>query len=464
MGLINKFKNFILGTLVGTYQRSSYVYMQNVIHGQLDTTVQYIKKAYQLNADVYSIVSFIASKVATVPFVLYEIKDEKSLLRYKALSANPDAYDKNKMDLRLLKTKALSEVIGDHRLMRLINKRPNEYMSASEFKFGQTVYRLVTGNTFVRGFAPESDPEKFVELHLLPSHLTVPLGGGAYSAARAYRMTWDPGNEIPAEHVLHSRYFNPDFEWPSNPSIIGQAPLMAAANAVLRSNTGMDASIKNMQNGGVSGILYQDGGSDLSESQRELLQQHIDAKSSSNHKQILAASAKMGWIKIGDNAADLGLLELGMTDLRTLCNIFHVNSALFNDPENKVYNNVIEARKAAITDAVLPELVAIRDGYNSWLIPGWEKAEKKKYFLDFDTSVFAELSANQKEVAEWLALAWWLTPNEKRTQQDYSVLGEEYDLPFIPVGIAPLGSGSTENDEDFQKAFKIAGDIDYKNI
>lgn len=460
MSLISRFKNFIVGTLGGAYAKSSYVYMSNIIHGQLDSTVHYIKKAYQLNADVYSIISFIAGKVSTVPFILYEIKDEKALMKYKALQMNMK--DADPMQLIKLRTKALQALPNEHRLMRLINEKPNDYMTGSELKFGWTVYRLATGNSFFRGFAPETAPEKFVELHLMPSHLTVPLGAGPYAAARAYRMTWDP-QEIPAAYVSHSRYFNPDYEWPSNPGVIGQAPLMAAAQVVLRSNSGMDASIKNIQNGGVQGILYQDGGSDLSEPQRELLQNHIDEKASGNGKQILAASSKMGWIKIGDNAADLGLIELGLSGLRSLCNIFHVNSALFNDPENKVYNNVGEARKSAITDAIIPELVAMRDAFNLWLVPGWEKADKKRYFIDFDGSVFPELSANAKELAEWLALAWWISPNEKRAQQDYEPLGPEYDQPFIPVGVAPLGSGSPQDDIDFNKAFGAVGDIDYRD-
>lgn len=459
MNLVQKIKS-IFGAATSGFQKQSYVYMQNVIYGQLDTTVQYIKKAYQLNADVYSIVSFIAGKVATVPFVLYEVKDEKALLRYKSMSTN----GANPQETFLLKQKALQQLSDDHRLMRMLNKAPNDYMSASEFKFGSAVYRLITGNTFIRGFAPETAPDKFVEIHLMPSHMTVPLGGGAYMAARAYRMTWD-AEEIPASQVSHSRYFNPDFEWPGNPHIIGQAPLQAAANVVLRSNSGMDASILNLQNGGVKGILYQDGGTDLSEPQRELLQDHIDKKSAGNSRQILAASSKLGWLKIGDNAADLGLIELGLSGLRSICNIFHVSSALFNDPTNKTYNNMSEARKAAITDAIIPELIAQRDAYNTWLIPGWEKADGKRYFIDFDASVFPELGANQKEVSEWLEKAWWITPNEKRAQQDYEALGTEYDIPFIPMGVAPLGSGNSEDDADFQKALKEIGGIDlYSNL
>ena len=453
---IDKVKGFVSG-ITSVASRVNYSWMGNTIHGQLSNTKDFIHKAYKLNADVYSITSFIAGKCATVPFVLYEVIDEKSLMKYKSLTNGSQSQSAN-----ILRTKALKQVDRDHRITKMLNKAPNEFMTASEFKYGFVLYRLLTGNSFVRGFAPETDPGKFMEMFILPSQETVPMGGGQYNAVRAYKMTWDP-TEIAATEVSHSRYFNPDFEFPGNPFILGLSPLQAGANAVLRSNSAYEASTKAFQNGGMAGILFQDGGADLTEPQRQGLQDHIDAKvaGSGNYKQILAASSKMGWLKIGESPVDLGVIESLNMDLRTLCNLYHVNSAIFNDPTNKAYNNVSEARKAAITDAVLPELTAMRDAFNLWLVPGWEKADNKRYFLDYDASVFPEMQANMAETATWLSAAWWLTPNEKRAQQDYDILGPEYDVPFLPVGIAPLGSGNTEDDEDFNKAYKAVGDIDY---
>ena len=458
MNLISKLKNWATNTVSSYVNQVNYQWVNNTIQNQIDNVEAYIKKGYQLNADAYSIMSFIAGKAATVPFILYEVQDDKALRRYKSLTT--DHYSTQN---RALKTKALKEVSGEHPIMRMLNKAPNEQMTASEFKFGWVLYRLATGNSLVRGFAPENQPGKFVELHMLPTQWTVALGGGQYNALRAYKMTWN-AEEIPSEQVSHSRYFNPDFEIQGNPFVWGQAPLKAASSILNRANSGIEATTKAYQNGGMAGILYQDGGQDLSEPQREMLQQHIDNKvaGSGNYKQILAASAKMGWLKIGESPVDLGILDTLIADLRTLCNVFHVNSALFNDPENKTFNNMTEARKAAITDAVIPELTALRDALNTWLIPGWEKADNKKYFVDYDASVFPELQDNMKELAEWLNIAWWLTPNQKLEQMDYPTLGSDYDVPFLPVGIAPLGSGSAESDVDFTKAFNGVGNIDYE--
>jgi len=458
MGLIDKFKNFLATTLGSVVAKSNYVYMQNIIHGQLQNTIDYIKKAYQVNADVYSIVSWIAGKAATVPFTLSEVVDNNALIKYKAMCLTDPT---NFKELKKLQAKALKLVEGNHRILTMLNVAPNDYMPASEYKFGWFLYRLLTGNTFIRGWGPEAMPDKFVELHLLPAHLCTPLGGGMYMKPRAYKLNWDP-EEIPGEFVSHSRYFNPNFEWPSNPHIIGQAPLMAAAGLVHQSNSGNTYMSAAFENGGMAGVLYSDG-LELSDPQRDALQQHIDSKSGKhNAKQILAANSKMGWLKIGESPVDLGVIQAINTTLRGLCNVFHMNSAIFNDPENKTYNNMTEARKAGITDAVIPELIAFRDQMNLWLVPGWEKADKKKYFVDYDASVFPEMQANMKELAEWLNTAWWLSPNQKLEQMDYEPQGPEFDVPFIPSTVAPLGAVTDPNNIDFQKAFDAIGNIDYK--
>lgn len=436
--------------------------VNGTIYGQFHRMEQYITDAYQKNADVYSIISFIASKVALAPFSLYEVKDQKTFRKYKALTTNA-----TKESLRMadsLKVKALEEVEGKHQLLEMLNGNPNENMDGSEFKYACSVYRLLTGNTYIYGFGPDTDAKvkKFIELHILPSQYTHPVSGGEYQPVRGYKLDYRPDAEIPKSDVAHYRYFNPDFSVQGNPHIVGQSPLQAASNAILSSNSGYDAETKAFQNGGMVGVLYEDGNGSMTEPQRKGLQDHIDQKmtGSGNFKQIVAASSKLGWIQIGSSPIDLGILEGRQGNLRTFCNIFHVNSAIFNDPENKTYNNMVEARKAAITDAVLPELTALRDALNKWLIPGWSLADKKEYFLDFDTSVYAELQDDMKSLAEWLERAWWIDPNEKRSQMNYDKKGPEFDECFIPAGILPL---SQSNTVDFEKAFDNVGDLDYKD-
>lgn len=459
MGLVSRIGNAI-DALRGA---SAFIHgrmFNDTIYGQLQNTEAFITDAYQKNADLYSIVSFIASKVSVAPFTLYEVKDEKMLRKYNGLTSNPTF--ESLQSANFIKTKALNEVGSNHPLLKILNNTPNNNMNGGEFKFACAVYRLLTGNTYIYGLAPDSAPEKFVELHILPSQFTNPVSGGQYMPVKGYKLDFlpDPKDLLPKENVAHYRYFNPDFTI-GNPHIVGQSPLQAASNLILRSNSGFEASTKAFQNGGLTGVLYEDGGVSLTEAQRMQLQNHIDDKMTGpgKFKQIVAASSKLGWLQIGSSPVDLGILQSIATDLRSMCNIYHLPSQLFNDPEGKTYMNMGEARKVALTDAILPELTALRDALNQWLIPGWNKADKKTYYLDFDLSVYAEMQADMKSASEWLDKCWWITPNEKRQQQDYDVLGKEFDEPFVPAGLMPLSQASVPI--DFQKAFETVGLLDY---
>ena len=74
--------------------------------------------------------------------------------------------------------------------------------------------------------------------------------------------------------------------------------------------------------------------------------------------------------------------------------VYGVNSALFNDPDNKTYNNMKEAKKEMLTQVILPELVLLRDAFNRFFA-----AEMgKDYYIDFDITIFPELQEDMKSL------------------------------------------------------------------
>ena len=54
------------------------------------------------------------------------------------------------------------------------------------------------------------------------------------------------------------------------------------------------------------------------------------------------------------SSTDLQLVEKGVINLRAICNVFGLDSSLFNDPANKTFNNRKEAEKALYTNAIIP--------------------------------------------------------------------------------------------------------------
>jgi len=154
-----------------------------------------------------------------------------------------------------------------------------------------------------------------------------------------------------------------------------------------------------------------------------------------NAGKILIAGAKLGWVNMGLSPIDLQLLESEKVTLRELCNVYGVNSALFNDPDNKTYNNMKEAKKEMLTQVVLPELVALRDAFNRFFATEIGNG----YYIDFDLTVFPELQEDMKELSAILSQSWWITPNEKRAAMRYDTsLDPVMDEVFIPAGYLPI--------------------------
>ena len=88
------------------------------------------------------------------------------------------------------------------------------------------------------------------------------------------------------------------------------------------------------------------------------------------------------------------MLELNTQRLRTFCNVYGVDSSIFNDPENKTYSNRTEASKDFYSLGVLPPLDKILTGINKDLIKDENTAIKA------DTSEIAALQKDKKLEAE----------------------------------------------------------------
>lgn len=402
-----------------------------------DNAQTYIDKGYQYNSDVYSIINLITRKAATVPPILYEVKNDKAFQKYKSFSANIAKADDIKEALKL-REKALVEVDSTHPILEALNK-PNSYQSYYEFMDNFLGFKLITGNSYIYGVGPSTGPNagKFKELYVLPAHLVQIISDGRYNPVQGYTLTtaYD-SQELDADKVMHSKYWNPDYS--SNGShLYGQSPLKAALRVLQQSNDAQKASVKLFQNVGANGILFDDSGDgNLTPEQAYELKRKWKSENTGveNIGDVVIAASKLGWVQMGLSPVDLAIIDSMKMNLRQLCNVYRVNSALMNDPDNKTYNNMYEARKALISDAIIPELNSARSDLNKWLVEPYNKSEKKKYFLDFDLSVFPELQEDKKEQISYLERAWWLTPNQKLEEMGYG-RNENPDMDKIYVSI-----------------------------
>jgi phage portal protein BeeE len=93
----------------------------------------------------------------------------------------------------------------------------------------------------------------------------------------------------------------------------------------------------------------------------------------------IATSANVDFIQMGMDATQLKIIESAVMKLRDLCNLYGVDSSLFNDPANKTYNNRKEAEKSMFTNAVIPVNQKDIQSLSEWLLPGWNERDNTTY-------------------------------------------------------------------------------------
>ncbi len=429
-----------------------------------DNPREQINKGYLYNPDVYSIVNMITNASKGVQWMLYEVKDEKKFAKYRRMPSEAKEFQLEKV--YRVKEQSLEEVMdSSNQLYRLLH-RPNPLQGWGEFVENVLGFKLVTGNSYIHGVMLENGANAGLinELWVMPAHfMNIRVGGvGAEEVIKGYELELGTyKTPFSPEEVMHLKYWNPDYESKGS-HLYGLSPLRSASRVVRQSNDAYTAQMALLQNSGAMGILSVNP-EDMTYDQAEALQRDYYNKYGGPQKRgkIVIAGAKMNWQQIGMSPVDLNIIESQKMSLRDLCNVYGINSALLNDPDNKVYNNVKEARRALYMEKVLPELDSLRDELNRWLVSRFNAKTGKQYYIDYDLESIPALQADMKLVMEQMRDAWWTTGNEKRMAMGYDEdpIMNNY---FVPVGLLPMGSFTNEMmDEDVKSLIKKQTYQDY---
>ena len=414
-----------------------------------------VDTSYRYNPLVYSIVSFITQKAAAIPWFVYKVKNEKAYRNYKLMRI-----DGGRKDYELAKKTAL-EYIEGHPLENLF-KYPNPLQGWSEFCEQVLGFKLITGNSYIHLITiGENKISTVKELWCLPSPLVEIVPGTAENLIKEYKVKSAAGreNSLEPKVVLHLKYWTPEV----GNMLYGQSPLEAASRVIARSNAAYDMTTNSLQNNGILGLISSESEeAPLTPEQAEAIEEKLNKKSSAKSRnRWVATSAKIKWQQMGLSPVDLGVIESDKMDLRTLCNIFHVPSEIFNDAVNKTYSNTREAGRAVYTNAVIPLLASMRDEFNRWLAMYYDKT----VVVDYDVTGIPELQESLESLVNQLATAWWLTPNQKLEAMGW----EQSDNPlmdkvWIPASFMPLDIAE-ENlpaDEEINKHLELLGINDYE--
>ena len=233
----------------------------------------------------------------------------------------------------------------------------------------------------------------------MPSQYTEIISGGIYMPVRGYKMTiGDLLYEFPVEDVLHDKMPNYNYGWGGE--LYGQSPIQAAVKTVSKSNESYNASLKSFQNMGAVGIISSDetqSGQFTEEQARQLDGAwKKNYAGSSNSGKMAFTGARIKYTQLGLSPVDLGVIEDYKMTLRDLCNVYHVPSEIFNDPDNKSYANKQEARKAVYTDAIMPLVNTFLEEFNRFIGDSYGKG----IYVDADWSAVPEMQADRKQLME----------------------------------------------------------------
>lgn len=427
-------------------------YVGNSVTFLDNRTEEYIEKGYLYNSYVYSVINLITKAAVRVPWVLYEVKDEKALRRYK--SYQPRDVTREHSQALHYRSKALEEITDDFHQIYQTWDRPNTLQGQAEFLEQVLGFKLLAGNSYVHGVGPTSGANggQFHELWPLPAQYMQIIPGGRTEPIQGYKLQLASETEserFDVDEILHLKYWNPRFSTDGR-QLYGASPIQAHSRLLQRSNDSVTASAKLLQHSGAIGILSmldevakEQGVENANRIQEKLEEKYGGAY---NYGKWVVTAADVKWTSMGLNAVDLQILEMEKADLRHICNIYGVQSQLLNDPENKTYNNQQDARKALMLNVVLPELNMLRDELNRWWIPGFGE----HLYFDYDIQAIPELQEDLDKLVDHLTSAWWVTGNEKRSAMGY----DESDDPLMDQFLIPAGLMPMNTQLDFDEAEK----------
>lgn len=400
-----------------------------------DNSDAYIQQGYDSLPNVYAIIDRIASKASSVPFRVYRIKDQAKYNRYKAMLKNAHG-TKDLASTLALKNEALTVVEGSD-IEKLLSK-PNSYQSTTELFHSLDGYKLLTGNSYLWGIGSGvgKNGNKPMELHVPPSPMVkIKLGKNITDPIGGYKIEYYD-KKVPEEDMAHFKIWNP-LSSNANPEqfAYGMSPLMSCRKLMGRY---CDADITQgslFKNQAPQGILTGDGMS-LTEQQAKSVKDSYTKMYGGKEKagDIIVTSAKMSWQKIGLSPVDLNILEGKQEMLSELCNIYHVPVGLFS-AKNSSENNIMEGRKALITDAVIPLIEARKAVLNRWL----GRKFKTDEFIEFDYTVFHEIQEDLNVLVDSASRMWWISANEKRALTRYDPDPDPLmDRKYVPMGLQSM--------------------------
>jgi len=332
-----------------------------------EATEAYVQEGYKENPYVYRAVRLLAQGVAGVGMGVFEGREDM----------------------------ARREEVPAAQLLQ----QPNP-LSTKETWLEQLTTRLVlSGRVFVEALGPDDGPP--TELYVpKPRDIRPIFDKNADSLIQGYRSD-NAGESWSPEEMHMIRLVDPD-----NP-LQGQSVVQAAARAVDVNNYGRSYSHALLKSMGVPPYLLTTEGK-MSEEQKGAFEEDFAESVRESFRRMQSSGVTKPKVydqmentdfdQLGLSPSEMELLDLMQQSGREIAVAMGPSPELLGDPENKVYNNVEEAREALYTEHITPLANLIAGELTNWLGDrfGWPDDR----FFGFNTENIAALQSDPQRQRE----------------------------------------------------------------
>ena len=411
-----------LNQMVYQYLNNSDIVWYNNQQSQI-----FVEQGYRSNATIYSIIRKIGDKKKIAPPLVYKEKNTSAKHKYKEYKYSGDA-QKHAQSIPM-RTKAL-EFADQSDLAKLL-ANPNPRQTWTEFAEDVAGFYDTCGEVFIYGVGPGEDSVnfgKYTELYALPSHLVEIVTGTIDNPVKGYKLLL--GNQtimIDAKDVCHMKMWNPYWDL-NGKQLRGQSPLLAGLRNLKKNDIGVYSSVKLLENRGAETIVspnHPDSKYWLNPDQVTATEDAIQSKvnGAANKGKVVVSAMPLQATQLGLSPQALQIIESMNDDVTTLCALWGIDPILLGRGTG-TYSNQEQARKSLVTDIVIPYLNNFEQKLMDWLCPAFNDADKTKYIIDFDTTVYSELQPDLKLMKEVYGTPS-LTENERRALFNYDELSPE---------------------------------------
>lgn len=420
--------------------------------------LRFVQDAYSANATVYTIVSLTARKFGSIPRYVYTIANQKSARQYKAL-LKQGRFSVNQ--LGKLEKKAYDEDIVEGPFSELL-ARPNPAEGQDSFYESICTFYMVCGESFIwlnRGDIDgmedeEADKVAPAEMYWIPpQYMRIIPDPEDVWGALGYIFVIN-GQEVflRKSDVIHWKKPNPNFDANTRTHMRGFSPLNAGNKLVTQDESATDASVAMQQNDGAKGVLYNASLDNLDPVQKSQLETTIGRKV--NNRDVKGAIATLqgtwGYLDLGQTSVDMELVASQEAVFVRICNLYGINPMMFL--ANATYENIQQARKDLITGLILPMACSLRDEMNRVLLPAFGLGKDMTH--DVDVSQLPELQNDMGILITSLALAWWMTPNQRlKAQNEEASNDPDMDKVWMPAGMVLMEDAAQGDITDTLNSF-----------